>query len=197
MKEIKKNTNDYVQVTRGYMKSMRELSNRSNAAFQILWLLTERMNRTNAVVISQAAISEILGVGRTTVHKAVSILKEEKWVQVVKIGTANAYVVNSKVVWRANNRDGKRFATFHADIIATASEQPHPIEQWDDIELKQIPVMRKKEIPVPGNEELPPPDQLDLIDNTPEESPLIRQANPDQKHRVNSRSNGVNKAENG
>ena len=89
MKAIKKNPNDFTMVTRGYWADIRSLSKRSPAGFQILTLLTERMNRTNAVVISQATVCQILGYGRTTVHNAIRMLEAERWVQVVKIGTSN------------------------------------------------------------------------------------------------------------
>lgn len=100
MKPLKKNPADFTMVTRGYWADIRALSKRMPVAFQLLTLITERMNRTNALVVSQATLSELLGVGRTTVHKAVRLLEQEKWVQVVKVGTANAYILNSKVVWR-------------------------------------------------------------------------------------------------
>ena len=41
-------------VTRGYWSDLRALSKRMPAAFQVLILITERMNKSNALVISQA-----------------------------------------------------------------------------------------------------------------------------------------------
>ena len=88
---MKKNTSDFLQVTRGYVKEMRELAKRSPAAHQVLWLLAERMNRTNAVVISQKTMGQILGYSRATLNRAVTLLKNECWVQVVTTGTSNAH----------------------------------------------------------------------------------------------------------
>ena len=111
---MKKNTSDFLQVTRGYVKEMRELAKRSPAAHQVLWLLAERMNRTNAVVISQKTRGQILGYSRATLNRAVTLLKNECWVQVVTTGTSNAYIVNSKVLWR--DHGGKRYASFYAEV---------------------------------------------------------------------------------
>ena len=108
MQNPRKTTNDYVQVTRGYISEMRQLSRRSPLAHSILWLLVERMNKTNAVVISQQALAELLDSHKGSISRAVKLLSQENWIQIVKIGTSNAYVVNSTVVWRASNRTGNR-----------------------------------------------------------------------------------------
>lgn len=161
MKPLKKNPSDFTMVTRGYWADIRSLSKRSPAGFQILTLLTERMNRTNAVVISQATMCQILGYGRTTVHNAVRLLEAENWLQVVKIGTANGYIVNSKVVWR--DHGGKRYGSFYAEVVVSEEEQTRSVEDWEGVELRQVPILRVGEIPVDDGAELPPPDQKDLI----------------------------------
>ena len=81
--------------------------------------------------------------------------------QVIKIGTAHGYIVNSKLVWR--DKGGKRYASFYAEIITSEDEQAHPIEDWDNVELRHVPVLGLNEYPLVGDEELPPPDQKDLL----------------------------------
>jgi len=157
---LKENPNDFVQVTRGHLKDLRSLARRSPAAQQVLLLLTERMNRGNAVVISQATIAQILGYTRSTVNLAVRVLESERWMQIIKIGQVNGYVLNSKVLWR--DHSGKRYAGFYANVIASESEQSHPIEDWDSIELRNVPVLMPSEFPVVEGE-VSPPDQLDLL----------------------------------
>ena len=115
MKAIRKDPSDFTMVTRGYWSDLRALSKRMPAAFQVLILITERMNKSNALVISQATLGQMLGYGRTTIHKATKLLEDEKWLQVVKVGTANAYIVNSKVVWR--DHSGKRYGSFYAEVL--------------------------------------------------------------------------------
>lgn len=170
--EIRKDPQDFVQLTRGYLKDLRELAKRSPAAHQILWLLTERMNRTNAVVMTHKTMAQILNYSPATIYRAVGLLADEKWLQVVKIGTAHGYVVNSKVLWRASN--GKRYASFNAEILASENEQSHSIEDWDKIELRQVPILALNESPIVDDEVLPPPDQQDLLSPTSDEFPSIR-----------------------
>lgn len=161
MKPIRKDPVDFVQITRGYLQDMRELSRRSQSAHQILWLLTERMNRTNAVVMSQATMAQILGYSPSTIKRGVALLKAERWVQTVNIGTANGYIVNSKVLWR--DHSGKRYASFYAEVVVSADEQSRPIEEWDNIDLRQMPILKHNEQPLVGDDALPPPDQQDLL----------------------------------
>lgn len=158
---LKTTPKDFVQLTRGSMRDMRELSSRSLAAFQILFLIAERMNKTNALVISQATLSEILGFTRSTVNVAVKLLEKERWVQVIKIGQSNAYVANAQVVWR--DASGKRYTSFNAQVVASESEQDGPIENWDNVQLRHVPILGPSEEPIVGDEELPPPDQKDLL----------------------------------
>lgn len=181
MKAIKKNPNDFTMVTRGYWADIRSLSKRCPAGFQILTLLTERMNRTNAVVISQATVCQILGYGRTTVHNAIRLLEAERWVQVVKIGTSNGYLVNSKVVWR--DQGGKRYASFYAEVIVSEDEQGHSVEDWDNVELRHVPILRAGEVPIDDGADLPPPDQRDLLPPDPIELPRFTEEGEDSIRR--------------
>jgi len=169
MKPIRKDPKDFLQITRGYLRDMRELARRNHVAHQVLWLLAERMNRTNAVVMSQKTMGQILGYSRATLSRAIALLKEENWVQVVLTGTSNAYVLNSKVLWR--DHGGKRYASFFAEVVVSEDEQSQPIEDWDNIELRNVPILEAGEVPITDDEDLPPPDQKDLIPPAPEELP--------------------------
>lgn len=169
MKTVGKNPADFTMVTRGYWADLRSLSRRMPAAFEILTLITERMNKSNALVISQATMCQILGYGRTTVHKAVRLLEDEKWVQVVKVGTANAYIVNSKVVWR--DHSGKRYGSFFAEVMVSETEQAKTVEEMDGLELKHLPILRRGDMPVSDEADLPPPDQRELLPPDPVEFP--------------------------
>lgn len=156
-------------VTRGYWSELRLLSKRMPAAFELLTLITERMNRSNALVISQVTIGQILGYGRTTIHKAIKLLEEERWVQVVKVGTANAYIVNSKVMW--TDRSGKRYGSFFAEVVVSETEQSKTVEEMENIQIKHLPVISYESTPIDDGADLPPPDQKDLLPPDPLEFP--------------------------
>jgi len=171
LKQIRKDPADFAMLTRGYIRDIRELSRRSPSAFQVFMLLTERMNKTNAIVISQSTLCQILNYGRTAIHNAIRLLESERWLQIVKIGTANGYVINSKVVWR--DHSGKRYASFYAEVVVSESDQGRPVEDWDNVELRHVPVLQAGEHPI-STGDLPPPDQAELLPFTRDEVPRVR-----------------------
>jgi predicted transcriptional regulator len=161
--EDKSNDNsNFVQLSRGYMSQMRVLSRKSPVAMQIFLYLVEHMGRTtNAVVCSYRVLSEVTHLSRTSVAKAIKILKEENWIDAVKIGNATAYAINERVVWQAG-RNERKYAIFSATIIASESEQDSNYHELAKTKLTHIPVISPGDIATIGSEKLPPPDQQDL-----------------------------------
>jgi len=151
---------NFVQVSREYLKDWRSLMRKSPLSSEILLYFVEHMGRTtNAVVCSYTTLEEVTGMSRRTIARAIKILKDDKWIEPIKIGNATAYGVNARVFWQAA-RNQKKYAVFHATVIASATEQ-------DNIEAKQplrhIPFVGKTERPVLNcDERLPPPDQQDM-----------------------------------
>lgn len=155
-----KNSN-FVQVQKKAMRDLRRLVTESPRAASLLLLLAEKMNRQNAVMISYRAMGEITGLSRVTLSNAISTLEREKWLQIVKIGTANAYLINSRAFWQSGYR--AKVASFSAQIIATESEQPQGfIEQWEGVEMRQLPIIEQGERAIVADDELPPPDQQEM-----------------------------------
>jgi predicted transcriptional regulator len=161
--EDKSNDNsNFVQLSRGYMSQMRVLSRKSPVAMQIFLYLVEHMGRTtNAVVCSYRVLSEVTNLSRTSVAKAIKILKEENWIDAVKIGNATAYAINERVVWQAG-RNERKYAIFSATIIASESEQDSNYHELAKTKLTHIPIIESGDIATIGSEKLPPPDQQDL-----------------------------------
>jgi len=160
-REREKKNNNFVQFSRYAMKEHRELIMRQPLAAYILGFFTEKMNRSNSVVCSVKVLEEITGRSRATVSRAIKLLRDEKWIQVVKIGTANAYIVNSAAFW-SSSATNKRFSSFHSMVIATQTEQKESLEDMAKVKTRNMPVLSTDERAVVGDDELPPPDQLDI-----------------------------------
>ncbi len=129
----------FLQLSKSHFPQYRELARRSPAAWQVLGIMAEKMNRQNAIACSQQTLAKITGYSLPTVKRAIALLQAERWIQIIKFGTANAYVVNAKVFWQSS-REG-RYAVFSANIIADAAEQTTTPEEWDEITLKHVPIM--------------------------------------------------------
>lgn len=165
--EAKKNHN-FVQVEKRSLRDIRGLIDRSPNAAKLLFIMAEKMNRQNALLCSFKTLQEITGLSRTTLSNAVSLLKQEHWVQVIKVGTANAYVVNSRVFWQSFGN--LKHAVFNATIIATAEEQDK--ETWDNIELRSFPMLASAEeakLLNPSPKAKKDPRQIDFLEDTDKE----------------------------
>jgi len=155
---------NFVQVNRSFLKSWRALTKRCPLATEILMYLLETMGRTsNAVVCSYQTLVDVTQTSRPSVGRAIKILKDERWVETVKVGSATAYCVNAAVFWQAA-RNQKSYAMFHATVVASADEQPSDFHDRAKEPLRHIPFVDKKrqERVIANDEQLPPPDQIDL-----------------------------------
>ena len=114
---------NFVQLSRSYLHQMRKLARKSPIAHEILYYLVEHMGRTtNAVVCSYTTLCEITGVSRPTVGRAIKLLKDDQWIDTVKIGNANAYCVNERCSGKLEEIK-RKYAIFSATVIASATDQ--------------------------------------------------------------------------
>lgn len=172
----KKDHRDFTMLTRGYIRDIRMLSKRNPASFQVLLYLAERMTRANAVVMSAEALGDAVGYSRSTIHRAVTLLENEQWLQVLKSGNTNAYVINSRVMWR--DHSGKRFSSFFAEVIISEGEQGRSVEEIDAQadQLRHVPIVESGALLIDDGAELDPPDQTDLL--PPDSAEFPRSAPP-------------------
>lgn len=148
----------WLQFEKKAIKELQVLSIKSPAAMGTLMFMVNRMSRSNALVVSQQAIANELGITRQTVNGAIRFLSEHNFVQIVKAGGASVYVVNSRVAWQGER--GARYAAFGADVVALESEQTGELDDLPP--LKGVPVLYDGERLLVGNEEGPPPDQQEM-----------------------------------
>lgn len=146
-------------MSRAAEKNLRALQKANPTASLMYSVIRENMQiGTNSVTVSNKAMASILGVSARTVTRLTRYLAEHKYIQVIKIGNVNSYVVNEQVAFAGSA--GQRKAVFSSTILAHECEQE---EGWDKVEkLKAVPLIREDERAIVGSEKLPPPDQQDL-----------------------------------
>jgi DNA-binding transcriptional regulator YhcF (GntR family) len=162
----------WVQTERKAHEEWAVLIGKHQKAAQLLHLLVANMDKSGAVVISQKVMAELMSVHYNTIKKAVKILKENNWIDVVRIGSerggVNAYVVNRRVAW-ADKRENQRYAAFDARIVTSSDEQDREtIENKEP--LKQLPNMG--EFQMPHGDGIEPPSQT-IIDGLEPQLPAI------------------------
>ncbi|GJH39035.1 helix-turn-helix domain-containing protein [Paraburkholderia hospita] len=126
----------FIQVSRKYLDELDALGRQSPTARSLLTTLVKAMDRKNAVVISQGLLAKRLNVSAPTVKRAVALLREQKWIGVKKVGTANVYMVNSAVFW-TSRAEGK-YATFSAQVVLDYDEQDEVTKAGGDEGLRFV-----------------------------------------------------------
>lgn len=149
----------WLQLEKKAAKELESLAIRSPAAMGTLVYMINRMSRSNALVVSQGAIAQTLGISLKSVGNSVKLLTAHNFIQTIKVGNTSVYVVNSRVAWQGER--GARYAAFGADVIALETEQDHPIDD-NAAPLKTVPQLRDGERVLVGNEPTDPPDQGEL-----------------------------------
>jgi len=149
----------YYMMSRQAEKNLRALQKANPTASLIFSVIRENMQiGSNAVTVSNSAICQIVGKSRATVTRAIKHLSTHNYVQIIKVGNVNTYVVNEQIAFAGSA--GQRKAVFSATVVAHECEQE---EGWDQVKkLKAVPVIYEDERVILGCDELPPPDQQDL-----------------------------------
>lgn len=148
----------WVQTERKAHEAWAGLIARKPRAAQLLHHLVAQMGAQNAVVVSQKVLAQLMGCDVRTVSRSVSVLVDESWIQVVRIGKGKeaAYVVNDRVAW-GQPRDQLRLSVFSATVVADLDDQePETLEHRD---LRRIPTLYPGERQLPSGPGGEPPSQ--------------------------------------
>jgi len=135
----------------------------------LLHHLVAKMGHQNAVVISQKSLAKLMGIHERTVRRAITDLVDERWIQVVRIGSGkeSAYVVNDYVAW-GQKRSQLSLSTFSATVVADRDDQsPDTLTSTD---LRRIPTLYPGEEQLPHGEPEKPPSQ-GLLEGTEPDLP--------------------------
>ena len=164
--EIKKGAvnYDFVQVSRRHIDHLNELAAASPSAHALLWKLCKAMNKQNAVMVSQESLMKLTGLSRATIKRSVNLLREQQWIEVLKIGTANVYRVNSAVFWQSR-ADG-RWASFSAEVLVNFDEQDAITKALPEPKLRHIPFVEPQDevIVTDASKALEPPPEQPMLD---------------------------------
>jgi len=174
----------FVQLERRASERAAKLMQEQPQAASLLFTLVRYMDRRGAVVASQSALAELQGVSTATIKRAVKILRERHWIDVIRLGGkggALAYAVNGRVAW-ADRRDRMtRQAHFQASVLAVESEQDQAVDNRPPLET--VPTAMPGEHAVYSGEGDDPPSQQQLDGLEPvlfkDEAGRLYEHNPD------------------
>lgn len=129
----------FVQVSKMYIAEMKDLARHAPAAHNVLWTLIQEMNKQNSIMISVPSIAKLTGMSTATVKRGIALLREQQWMEVLKVGTSNVYRVNASVVWQ-DRADGK-WAAFDTRVVANWDEQDEITKANPQVRTRHIPLV--------------------------------------------------------
>lgn len=137
----------------------------------LLHMMVARMDKQAALVASREVLAEIANCSLSTIKRSLKILKEGNWLDIVPLGKGgtNAYLINSRVAWRAE-RKLLPTAAFTATVIASAKDQElEALEEGERPALRRIASLYSNELPLPSGRGATPPVQQELpgVNNDP------------------------------
>lgn len=162
----------WVQTERKAHEAWASLIARKPRAAMLLHHLVAQMGHQNAVVVSQKTLAKLMGIHERTVRRAVADLVDERWVQVVRLGSGKeaAYVVNDRVAW-GQPRDQLRLSVFSATVVADLEDQDAGMLEHAD--LRRIPTLYPGERQLPDGPGAEPPVQPSIPGMEPDLPAII------------------------
>lgn len=128
----------WIQMNKDAWKAEDWLMGKSPIAYRILRFLMTNMDSYNAVMCSYQVMQEQFKVSKTTITRAIRLLKEKQYIDVYKSGTSNIYAINKQIAWNSWGNNFK-YGKFGANIILSESEQEQQTQ-------KKIKAERHKEV---------------------------------------------------
>ena len=130
------------------------LMQKSTPAACILDFLVANMDKYNAVICSYKVMQEKFSYSKATVERAIKILKDHKYIDIVRTGGSNIYMVNKMLYW---NSWGSNYAhaEFGAKVIISSSEQDGETKEEIKLQIKrrtEIEIRTKKSDRIKQNE---------------------------------------------
>lgn len=120
--ELKKVNANFVQLYDDNLDFIILMTKENPTALSVFLWLVKHMDDRNAIVASQQAIADSLGLHKNTVHLAVKYLKDRKVMTVLRSSSTHIFALNVQIVWR-DSALAKKYAHFDAKIYITSSEQ--------------------------------------------------------------------------
>lgn len=118
--KVKRN-NNFVMMYRNHMPEQRWLMKKSGIASSILNFIIEHMDTKNALLCSYTVFEDYFEISNSTVKRAIKLLYDNGFVDIIKSGTSNVYVVNVEVAWTSWENQ-KQYCKFEGNMLISAKE---------------------------------------------------------------------------
>lgn len=118
--KLKKNHN-FVMMYREHMPEIRWLMKKSGIASSILNFIMEHMDSKNALLCSHTVLEDYFEVSSSTIKRAIKLLYDNGFLDIIKSGTSNVYIVNEEIAWTSWENQ-KAFCKFEGNMLISQTE---------------------------------------------------------------------------
>lgn len=119
--EKKEKNHNFIQLYKDHMPELRWLMSQHAFASNLLFFLLEHMDNRNALACSYAVLEDYFQKSRSTIFRGIKTLEENGFIDVLKMGNSNVYVVNQDLAWTDKNTN-KKFAKYDGKILVSKKE---------------------------------------------------------------------------
>lgn len=112
---------NFVQIYRDHFSEVRWLMDKNVLACKIFLFILEHMDKKNALACSSAILEDYFGKSRSTISRAIKVLKENGFVDVLKMGNCNVYIVNQEIAWTDKGKL-KQYCKFEGNMLISRKE---------------------------------------------------------------------------
>lgn len=120
-KQDDRKNSDFVQLYRNHITELRWLMRKNPLSADIFLFIVEHMDTSNALACSSTILEDYFEKSRSTISRALKVLREEGFIHVMKMGTCNVYVANQDIVWSSWNNK-KEYCKFEGKILISRKE---------------------------------------------------------------------------
>lgn len=79
------------------------------------------MDNRNSLVCSYTIFEDYFEKHRSTIYRAIKILQDNGFLDILRVGTSNVYIVNENLAWTDKNTN-KRFSKYDGKILVSHTE---------------------------------------------------------------------------
>lgn len=143
--ENPKKNKDFVQLYRKHMAEVRWLARNNSLACEIFLFILEHMDTNNALACSYAILEDYTGKSKSSVTRAIKVLRENGFLSILKMGTCNVYVINQEVAWSSYG-DNKEYCKFNGTMLISKKENKDYAykKSYDKIKKINNPNLKKE-----------------------------------------------------
>ena len=120
-REEKEKNHNFIQLYKDHMPEVRWLMTNHAFASNLLFFILEHMDNRNALACSYTVFEDYFAKHKTTIYRNLKILEENGFIDIIKMGTSNVYVVNEDLAWTDKNTN-KKFAKYDGKILVSKKE---------------------------------------------------------------------------